>query len=105
MLSAMYTMCHVRFSLRLYCFQLMSHATGGTKGSTTVSVDLGVVKSSGEGKDKVDVDIPVDEKDIDAAYEDAKHVLAQKPPKEVKKVDASQKMEDDYKNIRFVDPL
>lgn len=49
----------------------------GTKGSTTVSTDLGVVKSSGDEKDKVDVDIPVDEKDIDAAYEDAKHVLAQ----------------------------
>lgn len=60
-----------------------------------------MVKSSGEGKDKVDVDIPVDEKDIDAAYEDAKHILAQKPPKEVKKEDASQKMEDDYKNIRY----
>ena len=49
----------------------------GTKGSTTVSTDLGVVKSSGDEKDKVDVDIPVDDGDIDAAYEDAKHVLAQ----------------------------
>lgn len=41
----------------------------GTKGSTTVATDLGVVKASGPEKDKVDVDIPKDEKDIDAAYE------------------------------------
>lgn len=59
---------------------------------------MGVVKTSGD--DKVDIDIPADEKDIDAAYEDAKHVLATKPPPEVKKVDPQAKMEDSYKNIR-----
>lgn len=74
--------------------------TGGTKGATAVATDLGVVKASGADKEKVDVDVPSDEKDIDAAYEDAKHVLAQKPPKEVKKVDLVQKAEDSYKNIR-----
>lgn len=72
--------------------------TGGTKGSTTVSTDLGVVKTSGD--DKVDIDIPADEKDIEAAFEDAKHVLASKPAPEIKKVDPHQKMEDSYKNIR-----
>ncbi|KAK9900585.1 glycosyltransferase family 2 protein [Cystobasidium minutum MCA 4210] len=67
-------------------------------GSTTVSTDLGVVKTSGE--DKVDIDIPADEKDIEAAFEDAKHVLATKPAPEVKKADPHAKMEDSYKNIR-----
>lgn len=100
MLSATSTMCRVRDYPSCHVCDADLWIQGGTKGSTTVSLDLGVVKSSGEGKDKVDVDIPVDEKDIDAAYEDAKHILAQKPPKEVKTVDASQKMEDSYKNIR-----
>lgn len=57
-----------------------------------------MVKASGD--DKVDIDIPADEKDIEAAYEDAKHVLASKPPPGVKKVDLHAKMEDSYKNIR-----
>lgn len=64
----------------------MHDVSWGTKGSTEVAHDLGVVKSSSAEKDKVDVDIPKDEQDIDAAYEDAKHVLAQKAPVEVKKV-------------------
>lgn len=73
----------------------------GTKGSTTVATDLGVVKTSGGGNDKVDVDIPSDERDIDAAYEDAKHLLAQAKPKVVTKVDAQERMEASYKNIRL----
>jgi chitin synthase len=59
-----------------------------------------VVNASGPDKGKVDIDVPSDEKDIDAAYEDAKHVLAMQPPKEVKTVDPHQEMEDSYKNIR-----
>lgn len=48
----------------------------------------------------MDIDIPADEKDIEAAFDDAKAVLASKPVPEVKKVDPHQKMEDSYKNIR-----
>lgn len=85
----------------MYLFdQSSAYPDPSTRFRTTQSTDLGVVKASGDAGDKVDVDIPKDEKDIDAAYEDAKHVLAQKPPVEKKKVDLSQKMEDSYKNIR-----
>jgi hypothetical protein len=45
----------------------------GTKGDNTTQTDLGVV---GEAKDKkVDVAVPEDEMDIDAAYEDALAVI------------------------------
>ncbi|CAD6567684.1 MAG: Chitin synthase, class 1 [Cyphobasidiales sp. Tagirdzhanova-0007] len=85
---AVYAMCNVH------------DVSWGTKGSTTVATDLGIVKATGPDKEKVDVDIPKDEKDINAAYEDARHVLAQKAPKEVKSVNPNEKMEDSYKNIR-----
>jgi chitin synthase len=45
----------------------------GTKGDNTTQTDLGVV---GNAKDnKVDVAVPEDEKDINAAYEDALAVI------------------------------
>ena len=45
----------------------------GTKGDNTVQNDLGAV---GKAKDnKVDVAVPEDEKDINAAYEDALAVI------------------------------
>ena len=40
------------------------------------------------------------ETDINAAYEDAIHVLSTKPPKEEKKVDAATAQEDYYRNFR-----
>ncbi len=42
--------------------------TGGTKGSDTVATDLGVVSGSGS---QVEVELPADQKDVDAAYSDA----------------------------------
>jgi hypothetical protein len=55
--------------INVYAFCNVHDVSWGTKGQTSVSHDLGVVKASGPEKDKVDVDVPSDEKDIDAAYE------------------------------------
>lgn len=73
----------------------------GTKGDNKVSTDLGVV-SAGKGlnKNEVEVIVPTAETDIDAAYEDAIHVLSTKPPKEDKKVDPGTHQEDYYKTFR-----
>lgn len=48
----------------------------------------------------VDVSVPTDEKDINAAYEDACHVLSQKAPPENKTVDPETRMTDSYRNLR-----
>ncbi|GAA5977405.1 hypothetical protein JCM10908_004966 [Rhodotorula pacifica] len=50
--------------------------------------------------DGVDVVVPSDTTDINAAYDDAVHVLANKPPPEVKTVDLETKMTDSYRSIR-----
>ena len=44
--------------------------------------------------------IPTDEKDINAAYDDALHVLKSTPPKEEEKIDERTKQEDYYKSFR-----
>ena len=44
--------------------------------------------------------MPTAETDINAAYEDAIHVLSTKPPKEEKKVDVATEQEDYYRNFR-----
>jgi hypothetical protein len=76
-----------------------SDVSWGTKGDNKVSTDLGVVKAS-KGDNAVEVAVPTAEKDINAAYEDAIHVLSTKPPKEEKKVDAATEQEDFYRNFR-----
>jgi chitin synthase len=78
---------------------LCSDVSWGTKGDNKVSTDLGVVKSS-KGDNAVDVAVPTAETDINAAYEDAIHVLSTKPPKEEKSVDAATAQEDYYRNFR-----
>ncbi|POW08626.1 hypothetical protein PSTT_07328 [Puccinia striiformis] len=73
----------------------------GTKGDNKVETDLGVVKAADDGKTgKVDITVPTDEKDINAAYDDACHVLSNKPPPEKETIDAETKMTDSYRNIR-----
>jgi hypothetical protein len=78
---------------------LHSDVSWGTKGDNKVSTDLGVVKSS-KGDNAVDVAVPTAETDINAAYEDAIHVLSTKPPKEEKKVDEATAQEDYYRTFR-----
>ena len=53
----------------------------GTTGDSKVSTELGVVSSGkGPNKNEVEVTMPTAEADINAAYEDAIHVLFTKPP-------------------------
>jgi len=75
----------------------------GTKGDNKVSTDLGVVevkKGGKDGKTTVEVNVPTEEKDINAAYEDALHVLRTKAPKAEDKVDEATKQEDYYRTFR-----
>lgn len=44
--------------------------------------------------------MPTAETDINAAYEDAIHVLSTKPPKEEPKSDPATEQEDYYRNFR-----
>jgi chitin synthase len=60
----------------------------GTKGDNKVQTDLGTVQAAGKNKNEVEVVVPTEQKDINAAYEDALHVLQQKPPKVEQKRDA-----------------
>ncbi|KAI0298178.1 glycosyltransferase family 2 protein [Multifurca ochricompacta] len=68
-------------------------------GDNKVSTDLGVVKAS-KGENAVEVAVPTAETDINAAYEDAIHVLSTKPPKEEKTVDVATAQEDYYRTFR-----
>ena len=71
----------------------------GTKGDNKVSTDLGVV-TVGKNKNEVEVAVPTAETDINAAYEDAIHVLSTKPPKAEPKIDPATQQEDYYKTFR-----
>ncbi|KAH9964997.1 glycosyltransferase family 2 protein [Russula dissimulans] len=85
--------------LNVYAFANVHDVSWGTKGDNKVSTDLGVVKAS-KGDNAVEVAVPTTETDINAAYEDAIHVLSTKPPKEDKKVDPATAQEDFYRNFR-----
>ncbi|TFK88987.1 glycosyltransferase family 2 protein [Polyporus arcularius HHB13444] len=71
----------------------------GTKGDNKISTDLGVVKV-GPNKNEVEVAVPTEETDINAAYEDAIHMLSTKPPKVDSKPDAATQQEDYYRSFR-----
>jgi chitin synthase len=72
----------------------------GTKGDNKVQTDLGTVQAAGKNKNEVEVVVPTEQKDINAAYEDALHVLQQKPPKVEQKRDDATKQEDYYRSFR-----
>ena len=76
-----------------------SDVSWGTKGDNKVNTDLGVVKT-GKNTNEVEVAVPTAETDINAAYEDAIHVLSTKPPKEEPKSDPATEQEDYYRNFR-----
>ena len=70
------------------------------KADNKVPTDLGVVSGSGKNGNEVEVSVPAEEIDIDAAYEDAIHVLSTKPPKMESKPDAQTEQEDYYRSFR-----
>nr|VWO98184.1 Uncharacterized protein [Ganoderma boninense] len=85
--------------LNVYAFANVHDVSWGTKGDNKVSTDLGVVKT-GPNKNEVEVAVPTAETDINAAYEDAIHLLSTKPPKQESKPDPQTEQEDYYKGFR-----
>jgi chitin synthase len=73
----------------------------GTKGDNKVSTDLGVVSAGkAENKNQVEVAFPAAETDINAAYEDAIHVLSSKAPKTESKPDPETEQDNYCKTFR-----
>ncbi|KAI0345496.1 glycosyltransferase family 2 protein [Trametopsis cervina] len=85
--------------LNVYAFANVHDVSWGTKGDNKVSTDLGVVATTGK-KNEVEVSVPTEEKDIDAAYEDAIEVLSAKPLKSDSKPDPQTEQEDYYRAFR-----
>ena len=71
----------------------------GTKGDNKPASDLGTV-ATGKNKNEVEAVVPTDEKDINAAYEDAIHILGSKAPEVEQKVDTKTAEEDYYRTFR-----
>lgn len=86
--------------LNVYAFANVHDVSWGTKGDNKVSTDLGVVKTSSGTTNEVEVEVMTEERDINAAYEDAIHVLSSKPPKAESKPDPATQQEDYYRQFR-----
>jgi chitin synthase len=88
--------------INVYAFCNVQDVTWGNRPEEKPSNDLGAAKlaTGADGKAELDVAVPTDEKDINAAYDDAVHVLESKPPKEVKTVNVEEVMTDSYRTIR-----
>ncbi|KAG6881048.1 hypothetical protein C0995_003195, partial [Termitomyces sp. Mi166 len=80
--------------LNVYAF------SNGTKGDNKPQSDLGKVEAKGENKNEVEVVVPTAKNDINAAYEDAIHVLSTKRAREVQMVDGKTAQEDYYRGFR-----
>ncbi|PPQ85223.1 hypothetical protein CVT25_009840, partial [Psilocybe cyanescens] len=85
--------------LNVYAFANVHDVSWGTKGDNTVAKDLGTV-ATGKKAGEVEAEVPTDEKDINALYEDAIHVLNTKPPKVESKPDKGTQQEDYYRSFR-----
>ena len=70
----------------------------GTKGDNTMKTDLGVVKVGTDNK--VEVDVPSKDEDIDHEYDRVLKILAKPRVEEKQKRDEQTKQEDYYKSFR-----
>jgi chitin synthase len=84
--------------LNVYAFCNTHDVSWGTKGDDKMSTDLGVAKTKDDGT--LEVEIPTEARDLDAAYETALQILATKPPPQKRKRGAMEKQEDYYKGFR-----
>ncbi|KAI9809127.1 MAG: hypothetical protein M1825_002416 [Sarcosagium campestre] len=83
--------------LNVYAFCNTHDITWGTKGDDKPEkLPTAATKPGG----KVDVNIPTDDGDLNAQFENELRVFAAKAPKEVKKPSESEKQEDYYKGFR-----
>ena len=74
----------------------------GTKGDNVIHTELGAVVSTGKGEkgDIVEVEVPSEQLDIDAAYDDALANVRERRPIAEKPVNESTLKEDYYREIR-----
>ena len=88
--------------LNVYAFCNTHDVSWGTKGDTIDNMDLGVVKSSSkEGAGgEITVDVPTEDKDINATYQEALNSLQSRTEEKEQKRDAKTKQEDYYKAFR-----
>lgn len=88
--------------LNIYAFCNTHDVSWGTKGDNTVATDLGVVKAKKDesGNLEVEVEVPVEEKDINSMYHDAEIELSKKFEPEKQHRDAKTKQEDYYRSFR-----
>jgi chitin synthase len=87
--------------LNVYAFANVHDISWGTKGDNgdTDSKDLGAA-TAGKNKNEVEAALPTTETDIDAAYEDAMHVLSTKAPKAVSEPNPKTQQKDYYASFR-----
>ena len=85
-------------SRNVYAFCNTHDVSWGTKGDNTMKTDLGVVKVGSDNK--VEVDVPTKDEDIDHEYDRVLKILAKPRQEEKQKRDAQTKQEDYYKSFR-----
>lgn len=83
--------------LNVYAFCNTHDITWGTKGDDKPQ-KLASVNLKADGK--VDVDIPDNDGDLNAQYDEQMKIIAEKAPKEVKNISADDKQQDYYKGFR-----
>jgi chitin synthase len=82
----------------VYAFCNTHDVSWGTKGDNTLKTDLGVVKVGSDNK--VEVNIPSKDEDIDQEYDRVIGILKKPRQEEKQKRDATTKQEDYYKSFR-----
>ncbi|CAG8510887.1 14090_t:CDS:2, partial [Racocetra persica] len=85
--------------LNVYAFCNVHDVSWGTKGDTGTKKDLGTVAAPGKGGE-VEVEAPVDQKDINAAYDEAVNELSRHVEEEQKQPSEAERQEDYYKAFR-----
>lgn len=87
--------------LNIFAFSNLHDFSWGTKEQTTAEIDLGVTKKV--GKDTVDMTLPSDQTDIDAAYDSSLHSLKTRPmivPPPLSQKAKEEAMADYYSSVR-----